>query len=109
MKEQIDASIDPIKQGGMTNVIMRKFRDDNELHGYTDVRVQASNEFPKTGVFIAVNDHYQIDSRPTYTAADLIRSDLVDYKADLMLVLEKNFDASITASRKIMDGVLGGE
>jgi hypothetical protein len=110
VQQQIETAVDPKEHGGVVNVTMRKLRvGEKDMHGFTDVRVQASPSFPDTGIYITVNDHFQIDNKgKLFTVEDLMRSDIVDRKAELMHVLESRFDAIVGASFKIMDGILEG-
>ena len=109
VQEQIDTAIEGKINGGMVVSILRKLRNSEDgLHGHTDVRVQPSAIFQEAGIHIIVNDHYQFDTKVTYTDANLNRSDIVDRKTELMNVLDKKFDTSIAASLKIMSGILEG-
>lgn len=109
VQKQIDTAVDGKLHGGVVNAVLRKARvNDDGMFGHVEVRVQPSSKFPETGIHMAVNDHYQFDRKNSYSLEQLERSDIVDRKPQLMLVLEKRFDESIALSRKIMSGILGG-
>jgi len=108
--EEVDMQLkkfpDPKKHGGMVSATMRKHRvDEKGLYGFTDVHVKPSAVYLETGVYLSINDHYQMDEK-IVTASELAQGDFTDRKNELMQLLDQNFDTSIASSRRIMGGIL---
>jgi hypothetical protein len=52
----------PENRSGMMSLSMRQEPRPDTLKGYIQVRIEPSTQEPASGIFMAVNDHYQFDS-----------------------------------------------
>lgn len=62
--------------------------------GNINVRVEPSAELRMAGIFVEVNDHFELD-----------KSDVLG-AADIMELLQRNFESSIERSDKVIDSVM---
>jgi hypothetical protein len=85
-----------VTRGGMTSVGMRQQDvDDGRPKGFIQAKVEPSTKIPgHVGVFVEVNDHYEISSERTEGCDEI------------MNLLDSNFDRSIERSEFIIDQVM---
>ncbi len=90
--QEIDKSEEP---GGLLSLTMHEPRTDRPK-GFLRVTIQPSSSIPrKTGVYFAVNDHYEIASRENLTGCE-----------EIMELLDANFEKSVERAERILDRVL---
>ena len=84
------------RHGGMLSVTMQDRNVTDRAAGYRQATVQPSRRIPKeTGIFIQVNDHYELEEGKHATDA----SEMISY-------LDKNFDQSMRDAEFIIDEVV---
>ncbi|MBX3429851.1 MAG: hypothetical protein KF779_09735 [Hyphomonadaceae bacterium] len=84
----IESANTPSTTGGMNSLTMQQNAPDGRS-GHRWIRVEPSSQLdPHTGIFMGTNDHYNI------TTADQLNS-----VAELIKIIETNFDASINWSK----------
>ena len=85
------------ERGGMTSLTMSQFDPEGRPSGgQVNVTVEPSNRIGegRYGVYVAVNDHYSIESAESGTAERTVR------------LFDENFDRSIQRSEEIIDHVM---
>lgn len=87
-------SDDPLKLGGLQTMTMINKKVSDREAGWIQARIEPSQSIGKgeTGIFIEINDHYQIKDTTDAVVA--------------MRILQERFDASIANSDKIIDQIM---
>ena len=86
------------RRGGMTSLTMTQIDlDDRSAAGRINVMVQPSNRIGQegTGIYVQVNDHYEVEDPDSRTAT-----------SDLVSVLEMGFEESLCRADRIIDHLM---
>jgi len=96
---QIRAEIDGVNDklhGGMASLTMQQKKLDDRPNGYINAKIEPSSRLPATsGVFVEVNDHYEVGDRKENVDA-----------FEIVNLLEANFEKSIERSEWIINQVM---
>jgi hypothetical protein len=87
-------SDDLTKRGGLQSMIMIDKKVDDREAGWIQARIEPSQSIGKgeNGIFVEVNDHYQLKQSTDALA--------------IMRILQDRFDASMTMAEKIIDQIM---
>ncbi len=88
------AAEDKDKHGGMMSLTMRQTTTDDRPGGYIQTKVEPSTII-STGVFVEVNDHY-----------NLPQGEEIEGCHEIMKIFAENFEKSVTRSEWITDQVM---
>ena len=83
------------RRGGLRSLTMKQTSRDTGEIGSINIKIEPSTEI-KFGVFMEINDHYEIKDRENPTDADEIRG-----------ILERRFENSMEYSERIIDHIMG--
>lgn len=87
------------KRGGMISLSMRQYDLDDREAGFIQAKVEPSPLIKSgAGIFVEVNDHYEIPKSDSSDGAGAI---------PIMDILDKQFDKSIHRSEWIIDQIMG--
>ena len=85
------------EHGGMISLVMEQRKVDDRPKGYIRATIQPSIKIKegRTGIYMEVNDHYEVE-----------HADEVGGCEEIIQMLEKGFDASISRSESIIDQIM---
>lgn len=84
------------KHGGMISLTMQQIDLDDRFAGYIQARIEPSTLIKnQTGIFVGVNDHYEISEK-----------DFSGGSSEIIDILIKQFDISIGKSEWIIDQIM---
>lgn len=83
------------KESGLMSISMRQASKTDRPTGYIQTRVQPSQENPESGVFVEVNDHYEIKEKESTLGCKKI-----------MDLFNENYHTSLKRSEWIVDQVM---
>lgn len=104
--KSLEKPVDDPQHGGLTALVVRQGQPDEREGGWIDVRIEPSSRFQNDGVFISVNDHYQLTRGPKPDPSAVLSAEGTD---TLLKRLEGAFDSSVERSERIAQSVLTGK
>lgn len=85
------------QHGGMLSLVMEQRKVDDRAKGYIRAKIEPSTKIKegRTGIFIEINDHYEVENADAVVGAE-----------EIIRILENNIEGSIKRSDWIIDQIM---